>query len=138
MQVLALDIGEKRIGIASASTGGKVATPVKVMPANEVLENSRNWRMLLQDYEPELLICGCPKSMSGVKGQQAQRVRSAAEKIAAAAGLPLEFVDERLSSSEAKRYLREQGMSEKEMRGKLDAVAASIFLETWLSQHADV
>lgn len=138
MQVLALDIGEKRIGIASASTGGKVATPVKVMPANEVLENSRNWRMLLQDYEPELLICGCPKSMSGAKGQQAQRVRSAAEKIAAAAGLPLEFVDERLSSSEAKRYLREQGMNEKEMRGKVDAVAASIFLETWLSQRADV
>ena len=61
-------------------------------------------------------------------------MRSAAEKIAAAAGLPLEFVDERLSSSEAKRYLREQGMSDKEMRGKVDAVAASIFLETWLSQ----
>lgn len=134
MQVLALDIGEKRIGIASASTNGKVATPVKVLPANEVLENSRTWRMLLQDYEPELLICGCPKSMSGATGQQARRVRSAAEKIAVAAGLPLEFVDERLSSSEAKRYLREQGMSEKEMRGKVDAVAASIFLETWLSQ----
>lgn len=134
MQVLALDIGEKRIGVASGSTAGKVATPVKVMPAGEVLANSRTWRMLLQDYEPDLLVCGCPKSMSGAKGQQAQRVRESAEKIARAAGLPVEFVDERLSSSEAKRYLREQGMSEKEMRGKVDAVAASIFLETWLAQ----
>ncbi len=134
MQVLALDIGEKRIGVASGSTAGKVATPVKVMPAGEVLANSRTWRMLLQDYEPDLLVCGCPKSMSGAKGQQAQRVRESAVKIARAAGLPVEFVDERLSSSEAKRYLREQGMSEKEMRGKVDAVAASIFLETWLAQ----
>lgn len=135
MQVLALDIGERRIGVASGSTVTKVATPVKVMPAQEVLDNAKTWRMLLQDYDPELLVCGCPKSMSGKQGQQARRVKEAAKKIANAAGLPLEFVDERLSSSEAKRYLREMGMSEKDMRGKVDSVAASIFLETWLAKH---
>lgn len=135
MQVLALDIGEKRIGIASGNTASGIANPVKVMPANEVMGNARSWRMLLEDYEPELLVCGCPKSMSGAKGQQAKRVMAAADKIAAAAGLPVEFVDERLSSSEAKRYLREQGMSERDMRGKVDSVAASVFLSTWLEQH---
>lgn len=134
MQVLGLDIGEKRIGVASGSTASGVATPVKVMPASDVLANGRSWRMLLEDYEPELLVCGCPKSMSGAQGKQAQRVRAAAEKIAAAAGLPLEFVDERLSSAEAKRYLREMGLSERDMRGKVDCVAASIFLQTWLAQ----
>ena len=137
MQVLALDIGQKRIGIASGSTAGRVATPVKILPASDVMGNARTWRMLLEDYEPDLLVCGCPKSMSGAKGQQAQRVMAAAQKIAAAAGLPVEFVDERLSSSEAKRYLREQGMSERDMRGKVDAVAASLFLATWLEQQAD-
>ena len=137
MQVLGLDIGEKRIGVASGSTVSGVATPVKIMPAAEVEQNARTWRMLLEDYEPELLVCGCPKSMSGAKGKQAQRVMAVAQKVAAAAGLPVEFVDERLSSSEAKRYLREQGMSEKDMRGKVDAVAASIFLSTWLEQHRD-
>lgn len=134
MQVLGLDIGEKRIGVASGSTASGVATPVKVMPASDVLANGRSWRMLLEDYEPELLVFGCPKSMSGAQGKQAQRVRAAAEKIAAAAGLPLEFVDERLSSAEAKRYLREMGLSERDMRGKVDCVAASIFLQTWLAQ----
>ena len=134
MQVLGLDIGEKRIGVASGSTASGVAAPVKVMPASDVLANGRSWRMLLEDYEPELLVCGCPKSMSGTQGKQAQRVRAAAEKIAAAAGLPLEFVDERLSSAEAKRYLREMGLSERDMRGKVDCVAASIFLQTWLAQ----
>ncbi len=136
MQVLALDIGQKRIGIASGSTAGKVATPVKILPTSDVMGNARTWRMVLEDYEPDLLVCGCPKSMSGAKGQQAQRVMAAAQKIAAAAGLPVEFVDERLSSSEAKRYLREQGMSERDMRGKVDAVAASLFLATWLEQQA--
>ena len=135
MQVLGLDIGEKRIGVASGSTASGVATPVKVVPASDVLANGRSWRMLLEDYEPELLVCGCPTSMSGAQGKQAQRVRAAAEKIAAAAGLPVEFVDERLSSAEAKRYLREMGLSERDMRGKVDCVAASIFLQTWLSQH---
>lgn len=134
MQVLGLDIGEKRIGIASGNTASGVAAPVKVMPAPEVLDNARSWRMLLEDYEPELLVCGCPKSLSGAQGRQAQRVRAAAQKIAAAAGLPLEFVDERLSSAEAKRYLREMGLSEREMRGKVDSVAASVFLQTWLEQ----
>lgn len=137
MQVLALDIGEKRIGVASGNTASGIANPVKVMPADEVMANARTWRMLLEDYEPELLVCGCPKSMSGAKGQQAQRVMAAAEKIAAAAGLPVKFVDERLSSSEAKRYLRNQGMSERDMRGKVDSVAASVFLSTWLEQHRD-
>lgn len=137
MQVLALDIGEKRIGVASGNTASGIANPVKVMPADEVMANARTWRILLEDYEPELLVCGCPKSMSGAKGQQAQRVMAAAERIAAAAGLPVEFVDERLSSSEAKRYLRDQGMSERDMRGKVDSVAASIFLSTWLEQHRD-
>lgn len=135
MQVLALDIGEKRIGVASGNTASGIANPVKVMPADEVMANARTWRMLLEDYEPELLVCGCPKSMSGAKGQQAKRVMDAASKIAAAAGLPVEFVDERLSSSEAKRILRDQGLSERDMRGKVDSVAASVFLSTWLEQH---
>jgi putative Holliday junction resolvase len=55
-----------------------------------------------------------------------------AEHISAATGLPLEFEDERLSSAEAKRILREQGLSEKSMRGKVDMVAASLFLQAWL------
>lgn len=134
---MGLDIGEKRIGVAMGDTSTRVAVPVKVMPAADVLGNARTWRLLLDDEAPELLVAGLPKSMSGADGKQAARVRAAAQTIAQAAGLPLEFSDERLSSSEAKRVLRAQGMSEKQMRGKLDSVAASLFLETWLSAHAD-
>ena len=52
--------------------------------------------------------------------------------LARALGLPVEFADERLSSAEAKRILREQGLSERKMRGKVDMLAASLFLQAWL------
>ena len=58
-----------------------------------------------------------------------------ARTIAQACGLPLEFVDERLSSAEAQRILRQEGYSEKSMRGRVDMVAASLFLQTWLDMH---
>ena len=51
-------------------------------------------------------------------------------------GIPLQFADERLSSVAAKRILREKGLTERDMRGKVDMIAASIFLETWLDARA--
>ena len=132
MRVLALDIGAKRVGVAVGDTETGLAVPVKVVPACEVECGARTWKTLLEDESPELLVAGLPKTMAGACGQQARRVRAFAERVAADAGLPLEFCDERLSSAEGKRLLREQGMSERDMRGKLDAVAASLFLQTWL------
>lgn len=138
MRVLAIDIGEKRIGVAAGDTSTGIAVPLKVLPAAEVLQGARTWRMLIEDNEPELIVSGLPVSLDGSNGKQAERIRAQAEGIAKAAGLALEFSDERLSSKEAKRILREQGLSEREMRGKVDSVAASLFLETWLAQHRDL
>ena len=132
MIALALDIGEARVGIAVSDATGTLAMPVKALPAQEVLGNARSFRYIIEDYEPDVLVCGRPETLAGEDGPQAQRVIEAAEKIARATGLPLEFIDERLSSREAKRILREQGLSEREMRGKVDSVAASLFLQTWL------
>lgn len=132
MIALALDIGEARVGIAVSDATGTLAMPVKVLPAQEVLGNARSFRYIIEDYEPDVLVCGRPETLAGEDGPQAQRVVEVAEKIARATGLPLEFIDERLSSREAKRILREQGLSEREMRGKVDSVAASLFLQTWL------
>lgn len=132
MRALALDIGEVRIGIAVSDASGRVASPVKVLPAAEVLSCAKTFRRILEDYEPEVLVCGRPQTMSGEDGPQAERVMAQARSIAEACDLPLEFADERLSSSEAKRILREQGLNEKQMRGKVDMIAASLFLQAWL------
>lgn len=132
MRVLALDIGEVRCGIAISDPAGRVASPVCVLPSAEVVGNAKPFKRVVEDWEPELILSGLPLSLNGEEGPQAKRIKSDAETIARNLGLPLEFCDERLSSSEAKRVLREQGMDERAMRGKVDMVAASIFLQSWL------
>ena len=136
MVALALDIGETRVGVAVSDRTGRMAMPVKVLPASEVLGMAKTFRYLVEDYEPDVLVSGRPMTLAGERGPQAERIEQQAKKIADALGLPLEFEDERLSSAEAKRILREQGLNEKQMRGKVDSVAASLFLQTWLDRRA--
>lgn len=137
MRALALDIGDARVGIAATDAGGTVASPVRVLPTSEVLSHAASFRRVLEDYEPDVLVCGRPRTLSGEDGPQAQKVMEQGRAIAAWAGLPVEFVDERLSSAEAKRILRAEGLSERKMRGRIDMVAASLFLQTWLDARAN-
>ncbi|EFL44349.1 RNAse H domain protein, YqgF family [Fannyhessea vaginae PB189-T1-4] len=132
MRVVALDIGDVRVGIAVSDATGSVASPVKVLPFQEVYACAKTFRRILEDYEPELLVCGLPKSLDGACGAQAEKITQQAQHIAACCNLPLAFVDERLSSSEAKRILRAQGYKEKQMRGHIDMIAASLFLQAYL------
>ncbi|MFR1168310.1 MAG: Holliday junction resolvase RuvX, partial [Adlercreutzia equolifaciens] len=116
--------------------GERVASPVCVMPAAEVTGCAKPFRRLLEDWEPELLVCGLPRTLAGEEGPQAARIRKEAARISDACGIPHVFADERLSSAEAKRSLREKGLTEKEMRGKVDMIAASLFLQSWLDERA--
>ncbi len=136
MRYLALDIGEKRVGVAVSDSSGRVASPVCVLPAVEVESNAVTWRRVLEDLEPDVLVAGLPLTMAGEPGPQAERVRAVAQNVASTCGVPLEFTDERLSSAEAKRILRQEGLSEKKMRGKVDMVAASLFLQAFLDARA--
>ena len=129
---MALDIGKVRCGIAISDPAMRVASPVCVLPTAEVVANAASFRRIIEDWEPEVLLSGLPLTLSGEQGPQARHIQEQARIIAEALDLPLEFCDERLSSTEAKRALREQGMNEKAMRGKVDSVAASIFLQAWL------
>lgn len=133
---MALDIGEVRVGVAVSDPAERVASPVCVLPANEVLQGAKSFRLLLEDWEPELLLCGLPCTLAGEEGPQAKRIREAAQGISAACGIPHEFADERLSSREAKRSLHELGHDERSMRGKVDMIAASLFLQSWLDERA--
>ena len=137
MRVMALDIGKVRCGIAISDPAERIATPICVLPTSEVEQNAPSFRRLLEDWEPEMILSGLPYTLAGEEGPQAESIRAVAGAIAKRAGLPLEFADERWSSSEAKRSLREKGFSEKEMRGKVDMIAASLFLQSWLDSRAN-
>lgn len=131
---MALDIGEVRVGIAVSDPGERVASPVCVLPAAEVQACATPFRRVLEDWEPELLVCGLPLTLAGEEGPQAERIRGVAAAISERTGIPHVFTDERLSSAEAKRSLREKGHDERSMRGKVDMIAASLFLQSWLDE----
>lgn len=132
MRVLALDIGEKRVGIAISDPSGRVATPLKVIATQSLLGDSRLLAALADDYEIELVVVGLPLSLDGTEGRQAAEVRRIATLLAKALPLPFEYFDERLSSAAAKRAMTEAGVSDKAKRGSVDMVAASIFLQSYL------
>jgi len=133
MRVLALDIGEKRIGVAVSDPSGKVATPVTVLDATTALREGRDLSRLLEDYDDvgEIVI-GLPRSLDGTEGPQAARTRIAGDFVARTSGLPVVYVDERLTSREAERRMAETGADAKRRRGSVDMVAASILLQSYL------
>jgi putative Holliday junction resolvase len=129
-----LDIGEKRTGVAVSDVSGKIATPVSVIATDELLAGGKGFVRVLEDYDPVLVVIGLPVSMDGGEHAQAARVREVARRIGELYGLPYEFTGERLSSKEARQAMREMGHSERTMRGKLDMIAATLFLQAYLDQ----
>ena len=132
MNVLALDIGDSRVGVAYGDTSTLVSCPVKVVLLSEVLNRSLTFKSIIDDYMPDMFIIGLPKTLHDEENMQVKHIKEIASKISDIYNIKYEFVDERLSSKEAKSILREQGLKEKDMKGKVDSVAASLFLETWL------
>lgn len=135
MRILAFDIGEVRTGFAISDLDERIATPVCVLPSKEVQSSAASFLRLLDDWQPAQFLFGLPVTLSGEEGPQAKHIRSIAKRIAQAHQMPYAFCDERLSSAEAKRQLREMGYDERSMKGKVDMIAASIFLQSWLDSN---
>jgi len=132
MRALGVDIGSARIGVAVSDPTGRVASPIAVLDARELAGDARALVRIAEDYEIETLVAGLPLTLAGDEGPQAIEVRGIAERLAATLGVPLAFQDERNSSAEARRCMREAGWSDKDQRGSLDKVAAAIVLQSWL------
>jgi len=133
VRILALDIGEKRVGVAVSDPTQSVASPIAVLDAARLIGDGADLHRVLEDYEDvESMVIGVPRSLDGTEGPQARRVREAAALIAERFGLPIEFVDERLTSVEAERRMAEAGADSRARRGAVDMVAASIMLQAHL------
>ena len=89
MRIMALDIGEVRVGIAISDPGERVASPICVLPANEVSTCAKSFKRVFGGLGPEFLLCGLPYTMAGEEGPQAKRIRSVAAQISAACDVPM-------------------------------------------------
>lgn len=135
MRVLALDIGERRVGVAISDPSARVASPLVVLDADAVMSGPA-LSTFIDEWDPGLIVIGLPLTMRGEEGTQAKRVREIADAIAERVSVPITFYDERLSSAEAGRAMRTAGVSAKKARGTLDKVAAAIFLQSFLDSGA--
>ncbi|MCZ0899857.1 Holliday junction resolvase RuvX, partial [Microcoleus sp. HI-ES] len=92
-------------------------------------------RELVRERRVQILVAGLPYSMSGELGAQARQVQKYANRIATALELPLEYVDERLTSVEAEELMKTQGISpSKNNKGAIDRKAAALILQQWLDE----
>jgi putative Holliday junction resolvase len=135
-RVAALDPGKARIGVAVADELGMMAHPRSPVDASNLRSALAKIVALAQDEGITRFLVGLPVSLSGHEGQAAQKARGFAQKVADATGCDVELVDERLSTVQAQRSLRDSGVSSRDARGKIDGAAACVILQAWLDGHA--
>lgn len=131
-RVAAIDFGEKRIGIALSDAARKIALPVGIVEGGK--KAIQNIRASLPLKEVDLILVGLPLEMSGKKGIMATKVEAFAKTLEEALNIPVLLVDERLSSKGADAHLREFSLNRKERSERLDMVAASLLLQTYLDR----
>jgi putative Holliday junction resolvase len=129
-RILAVDFGERRIGLATSDASATVATPRRTL----LRQNDESLLDALErfgrDEEVELVLFGVPRSPDGAESPFAGRIRSFAAKLAHRTGLPVRFHEETLTSDEAAR--RGRLLSRPAAREELDALAAAVLLEDYL------
>ena len=133
MRAVGIDLGEKRIGVAISDSGGSLATPYEVVARTGSRdEDHRRIKAIVEEVEAEILVVGLPLSLDGTEGKAAQGARQEAEAIWQTVSVPIELHDERLTTVEAERILKEQGLDAAERRNVVDKVAAAILLQAWM------
>jgi putative holliday junction resolvase len=131
-KVMALDLGEKRIGVALSDTTRTIASPYSVINRKSRAEDIERYRRLISEQEVGLLVIGLPIPLSGVEGQRAAWVRDYGEECARHLPVAVEYWDESLTTKEAEASLREQGRRGKKIKDRVDAVAAALILQAYL------
>ena len=130
-RVLGLDVGGKRIGVAVSDASGTLATPLRYVSRGQ--RDRADFGALVREWHIERLIVGLPTGMSGREGPQAADVRAYAEALATALELPLEYWDERLTTTIAERQLIANGVRRDQRRERIDAAAAAVILQDYLN-----
>ena len=136
-RIIALDIGDVRIGVAVSDPSRTIATPVDVITRLGWGPDTRAIKALCDRYGTTLVVSGLPLNMDGSEGFQAQKVRSLCSRLVQA-GLTVFFQDERLSTVAAEDALLEGNVSREERKKKIDKIAAAIILEQWLKENKNI
>ncbi len=130
-RVLGLDVGDRRIGVALSDEGWLIASPLTVIQSVGWGPDSREILRLMEEHGAELIVCGLPRNMDGSEGFQAEKVRRFMQ-VLTDQGVPVQWMDERLTTVSAQRALIEGGVRREDRKKSVDKVAAAVILQAWL------
>lgn len=129
-RVLALDLGEKTIGVAISDATLTVASPVEIIRRTKFTADAERLASLVREREAGAFLLGLPINMDGTEGKRCQSVRAFASNLLARLDLPLVFWDERLSTAAVERMLIDEAdMSRRRRREVVDKAAAAYILQ---------
>lgn len=139
MAVLGIDLGSRRIGLAISDESERIALPAGIIESRGREADLAAIRSLVAERGVRRIVVGLPLRMSGRPGPEAEAARAFAATLARELGLPVDTLDERWSTVEAERILRETGQSRRKRRsGAADTLAATLLLRTFLERRARV
>lgn len=131
-RVLALDLGKRRIGLAVSDELGITAQGLPTLERTTIREDLARLGQLISERSISLILMGNPLHMSGREGRQAEYVHEFTERLQAAAGVAVQYWDERLTTVEAQRVLKQSGISIEKRARAVDRLAAVILLQSYL------
>ena len=132
MRLLALDIGDARIGVAVSNPEKTLARGLTVIRRRSKKEDFAAIARLVEELKVEGIVVGHPLSLNGEAGPQARRVERYARALAQALKIPVYLWDERFSTAEAQRAMIEAGYKKQTRRRRVDEVAAAVVLQGYL------
>jgi putative Holliday junction resolvase len=133
---MALDVGEKRVGVAVSDETGTLATPRDPLLRRDLAHDLARIRSLGEELQVRRIVVGWPISLNGTVGPQAQRVEAFVEHLRQAVAWPVELVDERFTTRAAERILLDQNVRRRRRRELRDGLAAAGILETYLARRS--
>ncbi|PYS44602.1 MAG: Holliday junction resolvase RuvX [Acidobacteria bacterium] len=132
MRVMALDVGDKTIGVAISDALLLTAQARPTVRRKDIAADIEKLRRLAQENEVHEVVVGQPLHMDGQPSPQSQKVARFAEQLRKVLDLPIIFWDERLTSFEAEQHLEQMGLNWRQRREQVDKIAAMIILQNYL------
>jgi putative Holliday junction resolvase len=132
MRILALDHGTKRIGVAVSDELKMIAQPLEFILAEPFADFLARLKELIREKEVELIVVGMPRNMDGSYGPAAIKVQDFVAVLKTAVPIPIQTLDERLTSVQANRFLIDGGVRREKRKEKVDKTAAAILLQSYL------
>ncbi|MBZ5648290.1 MAG: Holliday junction resolvase RuvX [Acidobacteriia bacterium] len=135
-RILALDVGTRRIGLAVSDPLGITAQGLETLQRKNKRTDLERLERIIRQYDVRELVVGLPLRMSGAEGVQSEKMSAFADELRRRFGLPVHLWDERLTSAEANRVLREAELSIQKRAQAVDRMAAVLILQNFLESRA--